>query len=490
MGDESKDNSDNEPVANNAPGLDASQKSDLEDKPKSTIQANNIKDVAYEEKTIQIIETSTDDDAPSADEILKKMRKSMDTNLSRQFFDPAANTAAANAAAKEPIRRGILMGILSVLGLTLLTGIVVLLVVLFRVDYARTHELTARATLYWEEFHNEWQKLGPDNFGGTINANDPELLEAVRTSLRVYKESLNDLASSSGLRNRTVNAEYEILRDILLDGFAKIDRSIERIELIQSAYEAYRALVASQLYNNAPDQLIFRSYEPLVAANDREFAEFYQEFLTLVRQHPGRIYIDPATPLAVSVVIEGPLDFLDTPDLSSIEIGQIEQLVAAQRALFFNEEHAARFTAALAAFDKVVFDHLPRNLAIQTSLARWRDQDRIDDIDRFMSRIHLYQEANRGRPPQFTDLSQYALDFLNLDIEENFRDPLTGAPYNFLNSEDPTAIGDIQFVFTFICDGRNAILNTDAAATNQSMALRIKLETGSFYCRDNQRGRP
>lgn len=461
------------------------------DKPASdqpVMHASNVKDVIHEEATIQVIEERLDDEVHlSADEVAKKMFSSPRADSApsggKQFFDPTGGTAAAAKVAQEPIKRGIAFGFLSVLGVGFVIAAVTFVFWLIRPNFADTYELTTTATIRWHAFYNEWQKLGPDDFGGTIIANDPELITSVRESLNEYKRSLNAIANSSGLRSREVNDEYEKLRAVLLDGFERIDRSLDRIAIIQEAYARYRQLVDSQLYINVPEQMILLSYDPLINSSDQALADFYAEFFELVSEFPNNIPIDHNHPLRIPAVIQGPLDFpLADPDL-------VESLADAQRELFFTSVDAAKFTAALAAFDRVVFDHLPRDVAIQVRLAQWRDYDRIDDVHTFMSRIALFQRnSHNNRPPQYPDIDRYFSEYLNIS-RDNFRDPLTGEPYEFLNATEP-GIGEIQHSgIGNICDGNRIVNNTDPLTINQSIAIRIRLERGenNFYCMDNQR---
>jgi|GEM_PF-2638895 hypothetical protein len=458
----------------------------------SELHTSNIKDVPYEETSIQIIEESAEE-IPSTEEIVRKMHSStisglntgtsdnqtVNMNFSKQFFDPAANSAAAAEIAKEPLKKGIMMGILAIVGLVLVGGLVFLIAILFRVDYEKTVSTADVATVKWHEFQNEWQKLGKKDFGGTIVVNQQELTDEAKRSLSAYKDSLNELASSSGLRNSSIKSEYESLKSTLLDSFEKINKSFSRMDTIRGAYDEYKRLEATGLYGRHPERLVIKAYEALATAGDEELAEYYREFLSIIKNtiegSPERMYSYD------TVVIEGPEDLLHLFDQED----ELSFMIAKQQRLFFTDTDARKIDEALTKFKEVVFDNIPRDIAVAAKLAEWRDGDRVDDIDKFISRVNQYQSDNRGKTPSFTEVAKYMTDYLGMNIED-FKDPQTGKQYNFLDSEEPHSIGDIQYTGSgFTCDGTNIIINSDSQIVNRSMAIRVKLENGSFYCRDN-----
>ena|GEM_PF-4936721 len=144
-----------------------------------------------------------------------------------------------------------------------------------------------------------------------------------------------------------------------------------------------------------------------------------------------------------------------------------------------------------------------------------RDKQRRDDVARFASVINAYQTNNRGAIPlgghsgQNTDLGytirnaaptkgSLAESFLNGYLSRDsgeFNDPQSGDMYG-VQSMDAGDIVDgvkvaipdtdtatVLYVSKARCDGEDIV---GSGGKSRSMAIRIKLENGSFYCQDNQ----
>lgn len=118
-----------------------------------------------------------------------------------------------------------------------------------------------------------------------------------------------------------------------------------------------------------------------------------------------------------------------------------------------------------------------------------RDNQRRDDMSRFMSQINSYSTNNRGNVPTANAAGMTAsgtgfLDAYMKRADGEFKDPQTGQNYLITYGTGGNATTRTMVYATSAkCDGENIVANTGAA---RSVAVKIKLEGSGFFCQDNQ----
>lgn len=114
-----------------------------------------------------------------------------------------------------------------------------------------------------------------------------------------------------------------------------------------------------------------------------------------------------------------------------------------------------------------------------------RDNQRRQDVSRFMSQVNSYTTNNKGAVPALNTTS-LRNNFLNNYMKQNtgeFKDPRSGNNYT-LDQSDPTTdetTTKLQYVTGQKCNGEAL-----ASAGARSVAVRIQLEGSGIYCQDNQ----
>jgi len=116
-----------------------------------------------------------------------------------------------------------------------------------------------------------------------------------------------------------------------------------------------------------------------------------------------------------------------------------------------------------------------------------RDNQRRQDVSRFMSQINSYGTNNRNRVPaaNSTAMNSFLKNYLKWDADADsseFKDPKSGNSYTVGFSGDPTT-EKIIYSTSVKCDGENFVSLTNSP---RSVAVRIALEGSGVYCQDNQ----
>ena len=114
-----------------------------------------------------------------------------------------------------------------------------------------------------------------------------------------------------------------------------------------------------------------------------------------------------------------------------------------------------------------------------------RDNQRRQDVSRFMSQVSSYSTNNRGSVPaaNTTSMSSF-LDGYMKKSDGEFKDPQTGEDYNVVFGTAGTATTDtIVYATSAKCSGENIVANSGAT---RSVAVKIQLEGSGYYCQTNQ----
>jgi len=143
-----------------------------------------------------------------------------------------------------------------------------------------------------------------------------------------------------------------------------------------------------------------------------------------------------------------------------------------------------------------------------------RDNQRRNDTSRAMSQINSFQANNRGDIPGWEFTTRYGQptnsddsNFLDRYLRRNdmeitssfrgtyiqlggeFRNPQTGGDYGFVTDPTGNRATTDTFAYSgpgFRCDRTTNNFTDSAMSPSRSIALRIQLESGEFYCQDNQ----
>ncbi len=114
-----------------------------------------------------------------------------------------------------------------------------------------------------------------------------------------------------------------------------------------------------------------------------------------------------------------------------------------------------------------------------------RDNQRRQDVSKFMSQLTSYSTNNKGAVPAL-DTTATRTDFLNNYLKQNageFKDPRSGVNYT-INQTNPTTtdtVTRLQYVTGQKCNGESLV-----SASARSAAVRVQLEGAGIYCQDNQ----
>ncbi len=116
-----------------------------------------------------------------------------------------------------------------------------------------------------------------------------------------------------------------------------------------------------------------------------------------------------------------------------------------------------------------------------------RDQERKNDITKFMVQVAAFAANNNGRFPS-TEPTKFRDDFLEKYLQEKSEDvvdPSSGQAYEFtpvakVQTAPDITTGVIQYQWPGVCVGSEFGDN----ATNRQAAARIQLESGEIYCVD------
>jgi hypothetical protein len=102
------------------------------------------------------------------------------------------------------------------------------------------------------------------------------------------------------------------------------------------------------------------------------------------------------------------------------------------------------------------------------------DEDVRLDAQRSLAAVGAYQVENDGRLPDPDNEAE--LNELNEVLLNTFISPLTSAPYQFVNIEEPQQ-GELQLEINVLCSG---------GVSEGEFLVRTALSDGSLYCTDTQ----
>ena len=114
-----------------------------------------------------------------------------------------------------------------------------------------------------------------------------------------------------------------------------------------------------------------------------------------------------------------------------------------------------------------------------------RDNQRRDDMSRFMSQVNSYATNNRGNVPPATSagMSDFLVNYMKQNDGE-FKDPQSGDNYTVVTGISGTATtSTIVYATSAKCNGENIQANSGKP---RSVAIKIQLEGSGAYCQDNQ----
>ncbi len=130
----------------------------------------------------------------------------------------------------------------------------------------------------------------------------------------------------------------------------------------------------------------------------------------------------------------------------------------------------------------VVFLALP---ALQRSQ---RDQQRRQDMAKFMSQVTTYSTNNQGNVPEDDTGSKGVNAFVSRYLAvsgEQFNDPSSGSPYKVEDKtgslSDKPGVGGIFYFRGATCEGESVI----SEAGNRNVAIITQMEGGSYFCQNN-----
>lgn len=120
-----------------------------------------------------------------------------------------------------------------------------------------------------------------------------------------------------------------------------------------------------------------------------------------------------------------------------------------------------------------------------------RDQQRKQDLARFISQLVAYQSNNQGLlPTSYSSSSSFVTNYLTNN--QSFSDPSTGSTYTISTptasaTADTPAIGQILVYTSAKCDsGASSGVAALSTTNNRVVAVVIYQEQGALTCQSNQ----
>lgn len=124
-------------------------------------------------------------------------------------------------------------------------------------------------------------------------------------------------------------------------------------------------------------------------------------------------------------------------------------------------------------------------LALPALQRNQRDTQRRSGLGRIITRLENYKVNNNGNYPLDVGGTE-AFEAQYLD--DTMIDPTTGNKFNMVwSNATPANLGDVHFATSRVCNATGDGLTVVNSYVSRGLyAVVIKLESGGFYCQDNE----